>query len=335
MNPYISVIIPVYNAELYIENCIESVLNQTFKNFEVIIIDDGSKDKTYKICNELSKKDSRIKVFQKRNEGVSAARNYGISRCKGEYIIFIDSDDWIEDNEFEVIYQYNQKYNTDIILFNSINDYFKNNKLVKSSIRGTNKLISIDINNMKDYFTYLFKSTEIAACWNKCFKSNIIKNNKIMFNENMVMYEDFEFVLRYFNFSNNILVIPDILYHYNIKSEVFSLSKRDKLNIAEDMHYLFKSLNKFLQRINLGKSEMIEMYEYISGLYNLCFSKMLEKKYNMNQRKETLKFIKSEKYFIDMVNNYGKNMRFYKILMPLLNNRLYRLSYYFIKFRLG
>ena len=95
-NPKISVIVPVYNAEKYLQRCIDSILNQTFPNFELLLIDDGSKDQSGEICDEYAKKDSRVKVFHKENGGVSSARNVGIDNAVGEYICFCDSDDWVE-----------------------------------------------------------------------------------------------------------------------------------------------------------------------------------------------------------------------------------------------
>lgn len=95
-NPKISVIVPVYNAEKYLHRCIDSILNQTFPDFELLLIDDGSKDQSGEICDEYAKKDSRVKVFHKENGGVSSARNVGIDNAVGEYICFCDSDDWVE-----------------------------------------------------------------------------------------------------------------------------------------------------------------------------------------------------------------------------------------------
>lgn len=333
MEPKISIIVPVYNAELYISKCIDSILCQTFKYFELIIVNDGSKDKTSEICNSICKNDSRVKLFDKENGGVSSARNYGISRAISDYIMFIDSDDWIEVNALEIINNYIEN-NNDIIFFSSVNDYIKKEKLLKSNIKGVTKKIDIKMSKMNEYFIYLFKSTEFPSCWNKVFKRRIIKENNIEFNSKMIFYEDFEFNLRYLSLCKDVLVVPDILYHYNIDSEISCISKRNKLNLAEDIHYLLQSLNYLLEKINFKDNEMIYIYEYMTCLYSLCFNKIVNYKCDMKNKIEVLKFIKDDKYFINMVNNYGINMRFYKILIPLLNNKQYKLAYYFIKIRL-
>lgn len=100
-NPKISVIVPVYNVEKYLRRCIDSILAQTFSDFELLLIDDGSKDRSGDICDEYALKDQRIKVFHNSNQGASAARNFGLSKAKGEYVSFIDSDDWMESTYYE------------------------------------------------------------------------------------------------------------------------------------------------------------------------------------------------------------------------------------------
>ena len=100
-NPVISIIVPVYNVEKYLDNCLKSILNQSFKDFEVILVNDGSKDKSGEICNIYSQKDSRIKVFNMENSGAGKARNKGLDLAQGKYIFFVDADDWLENNALE------------------------------------------------------------------------------------------------------------------------------------------------------------------------------------------------------------------------------------------
>lgn len=134
----LSVVIPVYNAQFYLENCIESILNQNFEDFELLLINDGSTDSTLDICQEYERKDKRIRVFNKTNSGVSDTRNYAINKIKGEYVLFIDSDDWIENNTFGSLFEVVDSNNPDLIIFgisidveseknniNSILNYYK------------------------------------------------------------------------------------------------------------------------------------------------------------------------------------------------------------------
>lgn len=121
--PKISIIIPVYNVEKYIKRCLESILAQTFKDYEVILVDDGSTDKSSEICNEYALKDSRIKVIHQKNSGASAARNAGLKIAGGEYIGFIDSDDYIAKDMYETLYKLITKYNTDIAICGLLHEY--------------------------------------------------------------------------------------------------------------------------------------------------------------------------------------------------------------------
>ena len=114
MNPIISIIIPVYNAEKTLNRCVDSVLNQTFHDWELLLIDDGSKDRSMYLCDEYALKDKRIKVFHKKNGGVSSARNMGLDYARGEWITFVDSDDYICENIFDLV----SSHNEDLLIFN-------------------------------------------------------------------------------------------------------------------------------------------------------------------------------------------------------------------------
>ena len=110
----VSIIIPVYNSELFLERCIKSILTQDYKNFELLLIDDGSKDLSGKICDDFSIMDERVVVYHKKNNGVSNARNFGIDQCKGKYVVFVDSDDWVENNYISNLYNFIQNNNIDL-----------------------------------------------------------------------------------------------------------------------------------------------------------------------------------------------------------------------------
>ncbi len=123
MNELISIIVPVYNVEKYLEKCVFSITNQTYKNIEIILVDDGSTDISGEICDKLSKKDSRIRVFHKENGGLSDARNYGIKKAKGKYVGLVDSDDFIKEDMYEILYKAIKKYNADISMCRVLDCY--------------------------------------------------------------------------------------------------------------------------------------------------------------------------------------------------------------------
>lgn len=206
-SPKISVIVPVYNVEKYLSRCIDSILAQTFKDFELLLIDDGSKDSSGKICDEYAKKDKHIRVFHKENGGVSSARNLGLDLAVGEWVSFVDADDKIE-----------EKYLSDLI---------ENSSNVELVICGykqigiSNKTVIYNeaVFNMKLYKdqSYFNRSEIEASClfycpWRKLFKLELIKSNNIRFDEIMFLGENTCFLILYVKYVNKIKVINDTSY---------------------------------------------------------------------------------------------------------------------------
>lgn len=197
-SPFVSIIIPMYNAELYIKKTICSVINQTYKDFELLIIDDGSTDSSLIICKDLALKDKRIIVLSKSNGGVSSARNYGIKNAKGEWILFVDSDDLI--NKDYIISFISQLNNEKLIMQLGCNVIHSNNK---NEILSVGKSLCFT-NSEKQKFVDLYKIKLLySAVWGKIFNSRIIKHNHIEFNEGIQNGEDRLFV-------SNYLLCPEI-----------------------------------------------------------------------------------------------------------------------------
>lgn len=211
----ISIIIPVYNVEKYLATCLDSVINQTYKNLEILLIDDGSTDSSGLICEQYSKKDTRIKTIHKKNGGLSDARNVGISYASGDYISFIDSDDFIDINTFTILNQYIKQYNADIITFNYY-DYYNKDKISPHLL----------FNNLKFYAQQEFHSTFAkdlfnkyemnVTAWNKVYKRKIFNNIKFPYGK---LFEDTFSDIYILNQCNNILVIPDTLYYYRRRND--------------------------------------------------------------------------------------------------------------------
>lgn len=211
-SPYISIIIPVYNAELYIERCIESVIKQTYYNIEVIIIDDGSNDSSYQIIKKYESADSRIRVFQQNNQGVSVARNLGIRKARGYWIGFLDADDYLELDAFEKLYQYitEDKEKVDIVCYSYVED--KEGKLSYRNNTGSNEICDVEA-----LYKYIFSNKNISGyIWNKMFRKDILEKEMIQFCVNIPMNEDLLFCAQYINKINKGMVI-DIPYYYYFK----------------------------------------------------------------------------------------------------------------------
>lgn len=215
-----SVIVPIYKVELYLEKCIQSILNQTFKDFELILVDDGSPDSCPKICDDYAKIDSRIKVIHKTNEGLVAARNSGIQVAKGEYICYVDGDDWISEKLLQTVYDKAiNKYNPDMVVFNAVRQF--KDKQVEIP-KGPEEGIYCKEKLEKDIYPYMMYDNRQPFCtglifpvaWNKIFKREILINHYCR-EERIKMGEDNAFVFECLYYSKNVFFCEDVLYYYN------------------------------------------------------------------------------------------------------------------------
>lgn len=212
----VSVIIPTYNAENTILKCINSIVKQTYKNIEIIIIDDGSTDSTLNKLNDLAKNDDRIIIKKQRNSGVSVARNNGINIASGDYILFVDSDDWLEKTMIEKMIITAQKENTDIVRCNFYDEYV--NKTLLGKIYDELKNIKIlnseyALKNIYDYFLTANKPIKNFVML-ILIKKELILKNKIYFNEKLYMLEDVLFYQELLYYSKSIYFLDEPLYHY-------------------------------------------------------------------------------------------------------------------------
>lgn len=198
----ITIIVPVYNAETTINKCVDSILQQTLTDFELLLIDDGSTDKSGNICDEYATKDSRIRVFHKTNGGVSSARNLGLDNTKGEWITFCDSDDYVEPDWLDIFISNCKGYDLVIQGFIGEGGYYPSQTRVSYSGNNRKGLSVLETNQIVGYI------------WEKLFKTEIIQKYNIRFNENFRFREDEDFVLKYILFSRNMICVPRAGYHY-------------------------------------------------------------------------------------------------------------------------
>lgn len=212
MNNLISIIVPIYKVEKYLNRCIDSIINQTYKNIEIILIDDGSPDNCGVICDEYARKDIRIKVIHKKNGGLSEARNYGIEASIGEYIIFVDSDDYISNNMCELLLKNALKNNADIVSCNFKEIYFNNiEKINRQSQKQKNSIVS----NIEAIYRYFIKNDlDMNVVWNKIYKRHLFfGKNRLRFPVGKLHEDDF-IVYKFYYYANKIVIISDVLYYY-------------------------------------------------------------------------------------------------------------------------
>lgn len=252
-NPKISVIVPVYNVEQYLHRCIDSILAQTFTDFELLLINDGSTDKSGKICDEYAKKDKRIRVFHKENGGVSSARNVGLDNAKGEWVTFVDSDDWVEINYFSDLMKDN--YIADLTYF-GCRFCFENDSY---TIYIPNEFYSQDKETIEKQLGWLKNNPQkvdyLGFTWNKLFNRNIILKNHIAFTENLTLREDEVFTLMYARNIASLRVKAISLYNYRTSYTGLAHSKKS------NQEYVLLA-TQLLKNIEYYSNKNLLDYEY-------------------------------------------------------------------------
>ena len=190
MNPLVSVIVPVYNVEDYLDDCLTSLINQTFKDIEIICVNDGSTDNSLNMLNEYASKDDRIKVFSKENSGPGPTRNYGLDQACGEYVLFLDSDDWLDLDAIKILYEKSKADDLDLLIFLAENFDDNQNKFYEEDYYNNVHIPDTFYNevfNHKDLGKYLFSVAVVP--YNKLYRRSVIEKYKIRFPEN-VLFED-------------------------------------------------------------------------------------------------------------------------------------------------
>lgn len=223
IQPKISVIVPVYNSENYLKKCIQSILVQTYSDFELILINDGSTDASGAICNQFASYDSRIRVHHQGNKGVSTARNCGIELSMGEWITFVDSDDWIEEEYLSNLIRDSVDYDLVLSYYYALGwDGWVNHPWVSGSYTRENIKDSF-ADNMREY----------SFVCSKMYKSFIIKKYALRFNPQISYAEDLIFTLSYLQHTNNVKILSEALYCYNCYSTNNSSSRKWSWEAAE------------------------------------------------------------------------------------------------------
>ena len=248
VNPKISVIVPVYKAEKYLTKCVDSLLSQTFTDFEVLLIDDGSPDDSGIICDAYASKDERIRVFHKKNGGVSSARQCGIDNAQGEYTIHCDPDDWVEPNMLEELYAKAKETNADMVLC----DYYINyshKSIYKLQIPSS---LESDI-----VLSDLLMGKLHGSLWNKLIKRNLILKYHVNF-ENMIIWEDLCFVSKLLLHPITISYLNKAYYHYVLYENSNSLTKNVSKRRVDSQRILIDFLEKNIDTKHFEK-ELLEL----------------------------------------------------------------------------
>lgn len=297
MNGLISIIIPVYGVEKYIRRCLDSVLKQSYKNIEVIIVNDETKDNSMKIVADCVKNDKRCKIYSKKNSGLGLTRNYGINKAIGEYIVFLDSDDYITYDYCEKMIMTAKKYNADIVYSNHFID--NNGRInlinnIEKEIVWKNEEIKELLLNFIGTKPNCKKDTimEISV-WKALFKKEIFDNYNIRFvSERKIISEDLIFDIEFLSKCSTIVGIPNHLYAYCVNLQ--SLSKSYREDRFKKEKELFFATKKMLKKLKYQKSDIIERTD------RLLLSRARVDMFQIFQANEN-KQIKEYKYLLDEI----------------------------------
>lgn len=328
----ISVIMAAYNVEKYLERAIRSILDQKFKEFELIIIDDGSTDQTGEIAKALAKEDERIKVYQTANQGVSAARNFAIDKAKGKYIYFMDSDDYTDADMLSYLYKQLMKKEMDLVVFGFYFETWKGDSLIQQfPAKCKNKVYDNEEQIRKD-FAYLWNCDIFYNVWNKIFVTDVIRKNNIHF-EKMKFGEDLQFNIDYLYHCTSMITVEKCYYHY-IRERQGAATYSYINSLFEIRKSEYKNMIKLFEHWNaLGEAEE----EYISRRYAErivgCIENMFENggpKRIKDKMKEIRKISNDEsvQYCIRYARPHSKSI---KCVLFLLKHKYTALLYLFGK----
>ncbi|MBQ3061690.1 MAG: glycosyltransferase family 2 protein [Lachnospiraceae bacterium] len=274
MDKLVSIIVPVYNVEEYIEECIVSIINQTYKNLQIIVIDDGSVDKSIDICEKYAKNDSRIEIISQKNKGVSAARNTGLTHINGEFVTFIDSDDYVDSDYIETLLRH---IDEDV-------------DLVCCNVSNSNGLFNVDIRH-KAQIAKLFSIS--GYTWGKLIRKGCVKEN---FHEAIKYAEDYIFYIDLMNNIDLVRVADYNGYHYRIRKGSLSVKdKEEKHTMKEfDNKYTFLKCNPWENVKDTSKETINTVKDHCYYVYTLLMLLAYKlKQEGTNPDKEKVKTIKS------------------------------------------
>lgn len=340
MNDLISIILPVYNVEKYLDTCLTSIVNQTYKNFEIIIVNDGSTDNSKRICEKYKCKYNFIKMINKQNAGLGEARNTGLSYVSGKYVIFIDSDDYIEPNMVENLYMDMVNNNVDTVI-GGFTKVWANKKYKNLNMYAGKKICGNDLKKfvLPKMFANNGKGHIEMSVWKTIFSHSIIKSNNIRFPDRSLISEDIIFDIQYFSYAQSVFFSENCGYCYRFNpnslsqgyrkdkfellkhqmitmksmSNEYKLPKECILNaeiylLGNTIHYIKQIVNYYSNDSKIAKQKILEIAnDQVLG--GICWEQTT-KSYDF--RKKTIAFLIKEKkvqelfYFIKFLNHLTK-----------------------------
>ena len=313
----ISIVVPVYKVEQYLSQCIESIIGQKFTDWELLLVDDGSPDKSGTICDKYVEKDKRIHVIHKENGGVSSARNLGIKEAKGEWIIFVDADDYIGENYISGLSKpILEGYQVDFIHGGCTN-------YEKGQITSVNQEYDYYVGNDKEKLFSLFRGLVVS----KLFKTDILKKYNLLFDEGMKIAEDMAFTMDYLHFVESYAFVPEKNYYYRRDNDN-SATHRIKWSSYQQAHYdfihLYNSTMDYIHNHNISEGNAKLRYEQrAKQLFMMIRSMYHDNSFGRQKRLEELSVIKKDGYF-ELLHYWCGEKNDFNLVQFLLKNNYSR-----------
>lgn len=294
MEKLVSIVVPVYNAEKYIANCINALQKQIYSNIEIILVDDGSRDKSLEICNMFAANDERIKIVHKENGGVSSARNTGIEMASGEYLMFADSDDMAEPFWVKRMVELAGQWNVNLVIcsYRTARNYAEA-KQQNGSIKAFEPVWASTREEFYEILGYMMTFRETMFCpWNKLFLMDIVNSQQLRFPEDMEYGEDFLFNLQYLEYCNGVIETKEQLYIYLLQNPG-SLEAKYKPDLYENQMKLYMAAKEFMIAHNVYHGFNVENLAYYCANRVIASIKNQFHRENRKSEWEKKQYIKS------------------------------------------
>lgn len=330
MEKKVSVILPIYNVEEFLPKSIESVMDQTYRNLEIVLVDDGSTDSCPKICDDYARKDKRIKVIHKKNGGLSSARNAGIDMASGEFIYFLDSDDYIETNLVEMCVSVIQTTMCDVVVFNHVIESESKEEIGKTHF-SQQQIITDTIDKKMKYVSNILLKYQVGwNAWNRFYKADIIRDNKLYYPDNNVIFaEDQAFALLIALYQKKMVVVEDVLYHY-LQRETSIMGKNKKPPLSKFVK-LCLDYENYVETMSEDTVQCFEKYKakiflrllvnelkYSSNDFNDAVMRVRD--LPDNEKRQVIEYLKKEKRTSFLKIRNREELAFYLYLRKLLKN---------------
>ena len=316
MDIKVSVVMPVYNAEKYLAKAIESMLGQTLKEIELILVNDGSKDNSLKICEEYKNKDNRVTVIDKKNEGACIARNTGIEKARGEYIQLVDADDYIENNMLEEQYNLAERTNAEVVMCGMKFDVHQKNGQVVTSESHYKDMVLKSQDEIKPIFMDLFDNLLFNYTHNKLYNAQFLKSNNLKFIDWLPIDQDTNFNIDVFKKLNKLTISTRSYYHY-VKTFEETIVTRYHANKFKVRTFRYDRLKQLLMDWGIYNEEKKLASMYIHHVIE-CFEIYNHEKCNLSvsdKKREIGKILDTEQVrecirVLDRTNSFYTNMVF-------------------------